>query len=95
MKNTLAAVAIAILAFAAASSAGQTLMVNIKQVSIRADKQFYAKTVAEAKYQDKLEVVKQQGDWYLVTFNGTQGWVHKSSVGEATKGSAPTTGLTR
>lgn len=90
MKNTLAAAAIAIIAFAAASSAAQTLMVTIKQVSIRADKQFYAKAVAEAKYQDKLEVVKQQGDWYQVTFNGVQGWVHNSSVGAASKGSAPT-----
>jgi hypothetical protein len=88
MKNTLAAVAIVIIAFTAASSAGQTLMVTIKQVSIRADKQFYAKAVAEARYQDKLEVVKQQGDWYLVTFSGAQGWVHNSSVGAAGK-SAP------
>lgn len=91
MKNTLAVVAIVIIAFAALSSAGQTLMVTIKQVSIRADKQFYAKAVAEAKYQDRLEVVKQQGDWYLVTFNGAQGWVHNSSVGAATKGSGSTT----
>lgn len=88
MKNRLAALAIAIIAFAAVASAGQTLMVTIKQVSIRADKQFYAKAVAEAKYQDKLEVVKQQGDWYQVTFKGVQGWVHNSSVGEAGKGSA-------
>lgn len=87
MKNTLAAVAIAIIAFTAVSSAAQTLMVTIKQVSIRADKQFYAKAVAEAKYQDRLEVVKQQGDWYLVTFKGVQGWVHNSSVGAASKSS--------
>jgi hypothetical protein len=94
MNNRLAALAIAIIAiiaFAAVASAGQTLMVTIKQVSIRADKQFYAKAVAEAKYQDKLEVVKQQGDWYQVTFNGVQGWVHNSSVGAATKGSSSTT----
>ncbi|MBF0292915.1 MAG: SH3 domain-containing protein [Nitrospinae bacterium] len=87
MKNILAALAIAIAAFTTASFAGQTLMVTIKQVSIRADKQFFAKAVAEAKYQDRLEVIKQQGDWYQVTFKGVQGWVHKSSVGEATKGS--------
>lgn len=85
MRNTLAVMAIAMSAFTAVSFAGQTLMVAIKQVSIRADKQFYAKSVAEAKYQDKLEVVKQQGDWYQVTFKGAQGWVHSSSVGSPGK----------
>lgn len=87
MKNIMAAMAISIAAFTSASFAGQTLMVTIKQVSIRADKQFFAKTVAEAKYQDRLEAIKQQGDWYQVAFKGVQGWVHKSSVGEAAKGS--------
>ncbi|MBF0171331.1 MAG: hypothetical protein HQK87_09655 [Nitrospinae bacterium] len=71
----------ALLATAAVAWAASTVTVSVKQTSVRSDRQFFAPTVATAKYQDKLAVSGQKGDWYEVTVNGKKGYVHASAVG--------------
>lgn len=68
---------IAMVAFAA----GQTISVIVKKTSIRADKQFFAKTITQVKHKDTLEVLEEASGWYKVSFNGKKGWVHSAAVG--------------
>jgi len=55
--------------------------VTSKEVTIKKEKSHLSKAEAKAMYGDKLKVTDKQEDWYLVTSpDGSQGWVHISSV---------------
>ncbi len=58
----------------------QTLTVITKQNAIRESCRFFSPIKETVVYNDVLEVTSQQGEWYLVKFNGIQGCIHKSAV---------------
>jgi len=72
--------AIVIAAATIAFAASKTVTVLVKQTSIRADKQFFAKTIATANRLDELELIETQGGWLKVNFKGKTGWVHASAI---------------
>jgi len=69
-----------VLLAAAAPAAQERLFVTVKKTSIRADRQFYAPTVAAAVFRDRLLVLAREKDWLRVSFNGVEGWVHASAT---------------
>jgi len=58
----------------------ETATVITKQNSIRASCRFFSPVKATVHYNDMLEVISQQGDWYQVRFRGIQGCIHKSAI---------------
>ena len=68
------------LAAPAVPAAAETVFVTVKKVSIRKDRQFYAPTVAEAAFRDRLNVLAREKDWVRVGFHGVEGWVHGSAT---------------
>ena len=69
-----------LLSAAAVRAAGETVFVTVKKTSVRADRQFYAPTVAEAVFRDQLVVLAREKSWVRVRFKGVEGWVHLSAT---------------
>jgi hypothetical protein len=69
-----------LLSAAAVPAAGETVFVTVKKTSVRADRQFYAPTVAEAVFRDQLVVLAREKGWVRVRFKGVEGWVHLSAT---------------
>ena len=61
-----------VLSAAAVPAAGETVFVAVKKVSIRKDRQFYAPTVAEAVFRDRLVVLAREKDWVRVRSPGSR-----------------------
>ncbi len=57
-----------------------SVVVGVKKTSIRKGKQFFAPTVAEARYQERLIVLEQSGGWLRVKRGADEGWIHQSAV---------------
>ncbi len=57
-----------------------SVVVGVKKTSIRKGKQFFAPTVAEARYQERLIVLEQSGGWIKIKRGNVEGWIHKSAV---------------
>lgn len=70
----------AVLACGGALAAGETLFVTVKKTSIRSARQFYAPSLGEAVFRDKLVVLGREKDWVRVRGNGVEGWVHRSAT---------------
>ena len=62
----------------------ETVNVITKENAIRASCRFFAPVVAVVYYNDKLEVISQQGDWFRVKYNEFEGCIHKSAVKKQT-----------
>jgi hypothetical protein len=62
--------------------AAETVKVITKENAIRSSCRFFAPVVTKVQYNDKLEVLSQEGDWLRVRFNGMEGCIHKSAVQE-------------
>ena len=60
--------------------AAETVKVITKENAIRSSCRFFAPVVTKVQYNDKLEVLSQEGDWLRVRFNGMAGCIHKSAV---------------
>ena len=62
----------------------ETVSVITKENAIRTSCRFFAPVVAVVYYNDKLEVISQQGDWFRVKYNEFEGCIHKSAVKKQT-----------
>lgn len=69
---------------APAADAADTVRVITKENAIRADCKFFSPVRAKVKYNDTLEIISQEGDWFRVKFKNTQGCIHKSAIEEKT-----------
>ena len=58
----------------------ETVTVITKQNAIRESCKFFSPVKATVHYNDVLDVISQTGDWYQVSFKGSQGCIHKSAV---------------
>ncbi|WP_420266098.1 hypothetical protein [Candidatus Magnetominusculus dajiuhuensis] len=71
---------------------GETMQVITKENAIRADCNFFSAVKAMVKYADALEVVSTKGDWYMVSFGGKSGCIHKSALNKTAVQLAKTQG---
>ncbi|MBP5773097.1 MAG: SH3 domain-containing protein [Eubacterium sp.] len=63
------------------TSAGK-VKVTTETINIRSKPSENAELIAQAEYDDVFEVIKKQGDWYKINFNGTKGYVSAELVEE-------------
>jgi len=59
-----------------------SIKVITQEAVIRKDKRFFAPAVVRAPYGAVLEESRREGDWFRVSYQGKQGWVHVSAVQE-------------
>jgi len=73
---------IALFILIAASNPGraETVTVITKQNAIRTSCKFFSPVKATVRYNDTLEVISKEGDWFQVAFKGVNGCIHKSAV---------------
>ena len=69
-----------ILVFVAVSVLAETVTVITKDNAIREYAKFFAPVKANVRYNDRLEVLSAQGDWYKVKYGSSTGYIHKSAV---------------
>jgi len=60
--------------------AGTTLSIRSLNAKLMAKPQFLGPSVASLRRGHRVTMVKAQGSWYLVSFRGRQGWVHRNRV---------------
>ena len=63
------------------TSAGK-LKVTTETINIRNKPSEDGDLIAQAEYDDVFEIIKKEGDWYKIDFNGTQGYVSAELVEE-------------
>jgi hypothetical protein len=69
-----------ILVFIAVSVLADTVTVITKDNSIREYAKFFAPVKANVRYNDRLEVLSTEGDWYKVRYGASVGYIRKSAV---------------
>ena len=62
----------------------ETVSVITKENAIRTSCRFFAPVLVVVRYNDKLEVISQEGDWFMVKFKNIEGCIHKSAVQKQT-----------
>ncbi len=68
------------LIFVAGSLLAETVTVITKDNAIREYAKFFAPVKANVKYNDRLEILATEGDWYKVKYGSSIGYIHKSAV---------------
>ena len=63
------------------TSAGK-LKVTTETINIRNKPSEDGELIAQAEYDDVFEIIKKEGDWYKIDFNGTKGYVSAELVEE-------------
>ena len=63
------------------TSAGK-LKVTTETLNIRSKPSENGDLVEQAEYDDVLEIIKKEGDWYKINYNGTEGYVSAELVEE-------------
>ena len=58
----------------------ETAVIVTKENAIRADCKFFSPLKSKVRYNDVIDILSQQGDWYKVRFQGTEGCIHKSAI---------------
>jgi hypothetical protein len=69
-----------IISISSVSVHAETATVITKENAIRESCRFFSPVKATVHYNDVLEVVSQEGDWFQVKFKGIQGCIHKSAI---------------
>ncbi len=59
-----------------------TVKVITQDAVIRKDKRFFAPAVVRAPLGASLQQLGKEGDWFRVSFQGKEGWIHKSALEE-------------
>lgn len=69
-----------ILTFAATALLAETVTVITKENAIREYARFFAPVKANVRYNDRLEALSMEGDWYKVKYGPSIGYIHRSAV---------------
>jgi hypothetical protein len=64
----------------AVSLHAETATVITKQTAIRESCRFFSPVKVNVHYNDVLEIISKEGDWYKVKFKGVEGCIHKGSI---------------
>ena len=59
-----------------------TVKVITQEAVIRKDKRFFAPALVRAPFGAALQELGKEGDWFRVSYQGQEGWIHKSSIQE-------------
>ncbi len=59
-----------------------TVKVITQDAVIRQDKRFFAPAVVRVPLGASLQQLGKEGDWFRVSFQGKEGWIHKSALEE-------------
>ncbi len=60
----------------------RTVRVVTRENAVREQCRFFAPVKAKVSYGDALEVLSEEGDWFMVKFEEQEGCIHKSAVTE-------------
>jgi hypothetical protein len=63
-------------------AAAATVKVITQEAMIRKDKRFFAPALVRAPFGAALQESGREGDWFRVSYQGKEGWIHKSAVQE-------------
>lgn len=63
-------------------AAAATVKVITQEAVIRKDKRFFAPALVRAPFGAALQESGREGDWFRVSYQGREGWVHKNAVQE-------------
>lgn len=74
--------------FVATAVLAETVTVITKENAIREYSKFFSPVKAYVKYNDRLEVLSTDGDWYKVKFGPSIGYIHKTAVEKRTASSS-------
>jgi hypothetical protein len=59
------------------------IWVAVKKTTIRKAASNLSPVVARVNYQDELDLLSENGDWWQVSHGDQQGWVHKSALSKS------------
>jgi hypothetical protein len=59
-----------------------TVKVITQDAVIRKDKRFFAPALVRAPFGAALQQLGKEGDWFRVSYQGKEGWIHKSALQE-------------
>jgi hypothetical protein len=59
-----------------------TVQVITQDAVIRKDKRFFAPALVRAPFGASLQELGREGDWFRVSYQGKEGWIHKSALQE-------------
>jgi hypothetical protein len=59
-----------------------TVKVITQDAVIRKDKRFFAPALVRAPFGASLQEMGKEGDWFRVSYQGKEGWIHKSALEE-------------
>ncbi len=62
----------------------KTVRVVTRENAVREQCRFFAPVKAKVSYGDALEVLSEEGDWFMVKFEEQEGCIHKSAITEKT-----------
>ena len=63
-------------------AAAATVKVITQEAMIRQDKRFFAPALIRVPFGAALQESGREGDWFRVSYQGKEGWIHKSAVQE-------------
>lgn len=73
-----------IIVFTAAAALADTVTVITKENAIREYAKFFAPVKATVRYNDRLEALSMEGDWYKVKCGQSIGYIHRTAVEKRT-----------
>lgn len=74
-----------LLALAAGAVQASPVWVAVKQSTIRKDPSFLSPVLAKVSYQEELESLREQAEWWQVRSGRTAGWIHHSALSKSLK----------
>lgn len=66
--------------FASPLWGAESARVVTRENAIRSECRFFAPVKVKVRYNDRLTILGQKGDWFLVSFRGVKGCIHKSAL---------------
>ncbi len=80
----LAALGVAVLLIGAAAGWGRSLTVSQANQQLYSQPSFTSPPVAPVPQGAPVNLVRQEGDWYQVEYQGKTGWLHKAALAAGT-----------
>jgi hypothetical protein len=84
MNILISIVSLLIFVLASVPVHASTLRVVTKENAIREYCKFFSPVKLKVRYNDRLDAISKEGDWFRVRFKGIKGCIHKTAVEEKT-----------
>ncbi len=80
MKRLLSLPALFVILVTLASAHAETAKVIVKEATLREQCKFLSPATARLHYNDSIDIISRETDWFKVTFGNARGCLHKSAV---------------